>query len=406
MINLKYYIFLIFCIVSQIGFCQTKIGIDDALKLAKEHNLSLKKFDKLTEYATLNTKSRSILKPTTINADIGQINSVYIDNKFTIGQSFANPKLIKSEVALLNHEIEHTQFLKNMKWAEIKNLIYQSYFDLIYIHNKIKLYEQSDSIYKQALLKVDQRISAGEANIIEKNLVVTQLNNIEFELSNLNNLNNELNSKLQYLTNTNVEFIPDFEGAKVIIIDKVNKIDTSSQFVQAVMHLIHINEAEINVEKAKLLPGFSAAYNNTTFKGIGPDDRNYTIGNRFSSLSLGIEIPLFRKSQNARINAMRYYNEVLNTELEDTKNATEIRLNNAFKKLNAIQKNIDLLSKANLSNVSTIMNSATTQLRLGEINYLEWVNIFNITFTSRMNNIETLKNYNDTAIEIIYLSSK
>lgn len=58
-----------------------------------------------------------------------------------------------------------------------------------------------------------------------------------------------------------------------------------------------------------------------------------------------------------------------------------------------------------LQNANILVQTIDTQLKKGDINYLEWVMIMNQTITVQNDYLNAVKELNDSIIEINYLNS-
>lgn len=385
---------------------QQTITIEEALQKAQANSILLKKFDKIQMVASKNVGSANRWLNTSINAEVGQINSNYIDNKFSIAQSFVLPQVYKSQKAFLQHEIEHTLFEKEVKWTNIKTEVYQTYFDLIYLQKKKALLQSNDSLMSIIVAKQSKKVTLGESNAMDITMAENQLSSIKYQLNSIAIDIASLNKKMNYLLNDGSSYNPDFRIDKVILIDKNVSVDNNNQSLQAIVHQKHINEALIEVEKSKLLPTVNVGYTNTTFKGNGADNRYYGIGSRFSAINLGVDIPIFRKAQLARIEATKAYNEVLDMAYQEKQLEVQAALETSIEQLKLISESLQVQESSALVNARKMINTATAQLNAGEINFIQWAYIYGQTIDINNNYIETLKKHNDTAIQIIYLTSK
>jgi outer membrane protein TolC len=63
-------------------------------------------------------------------------------------------------------------------------------------------------------------------------------------------------------------------------------------------------------EKAKLIPSFNLAYNNTSMYGNGADDKFYNHSTRFHSGMIGVGIPVFNSAQKSVIEAQKINQQI------------------------------------------------------------------------------------------------
>jgi cobalt-zinc-cadmium resistance protein CzcA len=139
-----------------------------------------------------------------------------------------------------------------------------------------------------------------------------------------------------------------------------------------------------------LLPGLQLAYNLNSFKGTGADDKIYNATPQFHSVMLGVGIPIFSGGQKARIEASKMAeniaeNDRINTEFSLNIKATQLR--------QIYQTNLEIVNRYESS-----------ELKNGEINYLEFVMLINQTLALKSNYTDALLKLNESAIELQYLT--
>ena len=94
---LKITMFLLF----GIGFSQTPISLEIAIDKAFKNNLNIKSGTLRIDYQNKMQKSAVIIDPLNISAEIGQMNSFYVDNKFSVSQTIRLPKFYNAQKTLL-----------------------------------------------------------------------------------------------------------------------------------------------------------------------------------------------------------------------------------------------------------------------------------------------------------------
>jgi cobalt-zinc-cadmium resistance protein CzcA len=161
---------------------------------------------------------------------------------------------------------------------------------------------------------------------------------------------------------------------------------------------------QTKVEKSKLLPGLMLGYNNNSFKGTGPDNKNYGGITRFHSVQLGAFIPIFTQAQKARINASRIAEAVAGSQFQ----AKDAILKNQYKKLLAsYQNNLEIVryyESTGLKNADIITETAQKQFFFGDINYLDFVMLINQAISIQSNYTDAFRMLNESIIQINYLT--
>ena len=125
-------------------------------------------------------------------------------------------------------------------------------------------------LYKRAEL----RLKKGESNVLEKISIETQLGAVRIQLNQILQDEEILKIEFQLLLNTTSSFIP------LASEDKLKwsvTLDTALLKNHATLRLIEqqkqVANANLEVEKSKLLPDFSLGYNNSSIRGTGADNK-------------------------------------------------------------------------------------------------------------------------------------
>jgi heavy metal efflux system protein len=173
---------------------------------------------------------------------------------------------------------------RKLKETDLKRQVSQVYYMLTYLQQKKKLLQQNDSLYNNFLEKADLRFAVGETNILEKTTAETQRAQIALQLNQLNADLELLQAQFQLLLNTTTWLVPQEGDFKM---NRIETLDTATlsqhpaiQWLQQ-QKLISIKNTQL--EKSRLLPDFTFAYNNMTMRGTGADDVVYDGATRFQS---------------------------------------------------------------------------------------------------------------------------
>lgn len=146
-----------------------------------------------------------------------------------------------------------------------------------------------------------------------------------------------------------------------------------------------IAEKNTKLEKSKLLPDLSFAYNNMTIRGIGPDNVVYDGSARFQAGQIGIGIPLFYGAQKAKINASKDMQRLREDNYRFGLRQFNTEYQMAINQFARFSRSVDYFEETGLKNAAHIRDAAQQQFANGEINYLEWPCWSTNPFPSRPN---------------------
>jgi len=386
---------------------QTPITIQAAIDTALVNNLLVKNERLKAEYQQQLIKSGANLPQTTVTGEYGQINSSFSDNRFVINQNINFPSVYSNQKSVLREEWRSSMLNVALKEVDMKRQVSQVYYMLTYLQQKKTLLQQNDSLYSEFLNKANLRFKAGESNILEKTTAETQRGQIALQLNLLNADLDLLQAQFQLLLNTTTLLVPqegDFKMSRLEMIDTA----TVSQHpaIQLLQQQKQISIRNTRLEKSRLLPDLTFAYNNMSMRGTGADNISYDGSTRFQSGQIGLGIPLFYGSQKARINASKSIQKITETNYL----AGLQQFNTEYQRANTqylnFSKSVDYYEQTGLTNARLISDTANKQFANGGINYLEWVMLTNQAISLRNEYLIAVNNLNESIIQLNYFIYK
>ncbi|MBQ0116711.1 MAG: TolC family protein, partial [Flavobacterium sp.] len=171
---------------------------------------------------------------------------------------------------------------------------------------------------------------------------------------------------------------------------------------------LKVKEAEIELIKAnkesvksKLLPEFTLAYNNASFKGNAPNDLYYDTSHRFSSYQVGVAVPIF---QNGIRNSMKTLDmdvKLKEEELEITKLQFE---NTVLNLQESIQKQREIVNyyQQKMLPSNQVLNHIHAIFYEGDISYIEFVTLVNQNMESQSNFLDVQSNLYQSIVLLNY----
>lgn len=395
-----------FMVWSNTSEAQTKISMEEAVSIALKNNLSLKSDKLKAEYQQKLTKSGTTIPLTNITADYGQFNSAYKDNRIGISQSFQLPNVYHQQKKLLTDEWKVATEITHLREAELKKEVRTAFSFLQYLEEKERLLKRNDTIFSNFLTKSELRFNKGESNVLEKITAENLRGSLKIQLLLLQQDKELAQSRFRLLLNSEEEYIPLFDDFKWKFIPKTETLALESHPLLKVLE--QQQKASISatkVEKSKLLPILNLGYFNGTFVGNGADNLVYNSADRFHAVQFGLGIPLFGGSQKAKIEASKVNQQLSGNEFELQKNQLQNQLQNHMITYTINLEKINYFESVALPNAKKIEKTATKQLTNGDINYLNWVMLINQSIEIQNNYIETVHQFNQNSIQLIYLQN-
>ena len=400
---LKITMFLLF----GIGFSQTPISLETAIDKAFKNNLNLKSGALKINYQEKMKNSAVTIDPLNISAEIGQMNSFYVDNKFSVSQTIRLPKFYNAQKTLLLEEWKNSLLNLDLQKWQLKREISLIYNELNYLDGKKKLLKKADSIFTQYFQRADLRLKKGESNLLEKATAENLRSQAEMQLKSLEKDREISIQKLSFLINDGNLYQNENANYGILNLENLNSEYAGNPLVlKQLEQEKNIQNAKLQTEKAKLNPTFNIGYNNMSMYGNGADNKFYERSARFHSGMIGVGLPIFNSAQKSVIEAQKVNQQIAENNyqlgLVNLKNQYLQNLGQ-FQKLN---NEISYYQKTGLQNSESILKTANNQYFNGEINYLEWTLLVNQAFEIQNKYIDRLKETNDKIIEINSLKNE
>jgi heavy metal efflux system protein len=384
------------------GFSQTNYKLSEATALAIQNNTQLKNELLKTEYAKAIISTAKEIPKTNVFTELGQVNSVLFDTKFGIAQSIPFPTIYKKQKQV--YEVDYTISKANvtLKEYELKKAITELYYQYQYLKEKETLLINSDTLFTVFYNKASLRLQKGESNVLEKTTAENQKLHIALQLQQLRQEINVLLIRFRYLLNQ-ADAVPYTEPNYSFC-----NIDTMAISTHPILAIykgdINLAIANTALEKERLKPDFNVGINNTSFRGVAPNNIAYNGLDRFTSVQLGVAIPIFAKSQKQKIKALQVKENIANSNIS----LAEEKLKLEFEKWllqNKSNKEILEAYKSNtLKNALLIKQTANKQFINGEINYLDYVMLIHQAINIESNYIDLRQAVNNSIVQLNFIT--
>jgi cobalt-zinc-cadmium resistance protein CzcA len=331
--------------------------------------------------------------------ELGNVNSSLNDSKYAVEQVFDLPKVYQAQKNL-NLSISQTyRYQATLDEKLIQHAVEQLYIQLQFQVAKGLLLGQLDSIYSKQLAAVDARFKAGQDNGLEQ-LNMQNWVSLHKQLM-IQHQNEQLGLQKQFvILLQDTSLLMPAEGLKFEpkLLDTV--IDTGHPMNLFWMQKIQSAIEETNVAKSKVLPQVAMGYTNQSFR-INPDDAN-----RYNSVNLGLNVPLFRSGLKQKVKASQANETVMKYEKDKALLDLNMQIQKAWSNY---QETIDLyqhIQKGLIPNANKMANMANLSFKEGQISYIEWSNAMSQVQQIQMQALESLALFNLNQSTLYYLLSK
>ncbi len=380
-----------------------KAAMDSAVK----NNYSIKNQHLVAEYNRQLQRSGANLPQANVSGEMGQVNSIFFDTRFGISQSFSFPTVYANQRRATTQEWNAAVIAVSLTTAEIQKTASGLFYHIMLLREREKLLSHADSLFAEFINKANLRFRLGETNNLERISAESYRGNIlvqqkalqtEIELSQL---------QFQLILNTARYYEPVSSSLKM---EAPAVVDSLSLDLHPALNLsrqqVKIANANLLMEKSRLLPDLTVGYFNQSIRGIGADDKFYNSSKRFDGFQVGLGIPVFSGYQRSRIAAAKVQIDILENKLNEQRKQLQNELMAAISQYKSSAEVVGYFESSQLPNVEIISQTIALQFASGEKNYLEWVMLSNQALLIRGNYLSAIEKLNESINQINYLTTK
>ena len=353
------------------------------------------------QMAYYNLLSKSSFDPAklTFRGELGHVNSSLNDSKYAAEQVFDLPQVYQAQRKWYNSISQTYGYQAVLDQNYIKHAVEQLYVQLQFQVAKSNLLQKLDTMYTKQLNAVESRFAAGQDNRLEQvnmqNWVSLHQQLIIKNQSELQGLQKKFAILLQDPTMILPEDTLTFEP---------KLIDTAISSAHP-LHLywqqkLQAALAETGISKSKILPQVAIGYTNQSFR-MTPGDQA-----RFSSATVGINIPLFSSGLRQKVKASQANESVVALEKEKALFELTTQIQQAwsnYQQAIALHQHIQRVLLPNATKMTTIAN---VSFKEGQISYIEWSNTMSQVQQIELQALEALALFNLNQSTLYYLLSK
>ncbi|MGN6416329.1 MAG: CusA/CzcA family heavy metal efflux RND transporter [Pseudobacter sp.] len=313
--------------------------------------------------------------------------------KIGISQSIAWPGLYSAQKKLFHEQLNYYQMNRSVIDAEVKRNVRTVYYQLWYLQDKQKLYQQLDSIYRTlstaAILKVKTGDSPG-LDSIAANVRLRELQALVQQTATDIEVQQRV---LMQLLNTDTVYLSE-EGPLAKLPLLINQADPLHPNLALQQQQVNIANAAIGVSKNENRPEFSGRFFSQRLYGLKDPFTGFSVSVAFPLLGSGAARSKVRVAQAEEELQKRQYSytqQVLNTERAQSEKE--------------VQKNLSMLSfyeSTGLSQATAIIKAATLAYRSGEIGFTGLSQYLTQAIDIQRNYLEHLNTYNQSVIQYYY----
>ncbi len=182
-------------------------------------------------------------------------------------------------------------------------------------------------------------------------------------------------------------------------------INQNPVFLHALQQ-VEIARANKNLEKALLMPDFTAGYFIQSLTGnqdISGQNINYNGVPRFQGFKAGIAIPVFSKSYRSKVQAAETNIQLQQKNADYLQSQLQNQYQQQLTQLYTYQSLIEYYQTSAIPNARTISTNASKSYQSGEISYVEYLQGIQTALDIDMNYLKAIADFNQAFVSLQYL---
>jgi len=394
------FLFIGICFL-QFAFCpfinaQT-LQLQNAIDLSLQNYPSIQQASLQTQQQQALTNTATRYEPLNVNSSFGQINSKVFDYNVGVAQGFKLPNAYKAEKNLLNQNVNMATSYEAITKNELIKNVSISYYNWLYNWQQYKLLMQTDSIFADYEKVATKKFQVGESNKLEQINSTLQRNELKQQLALAKTQVEFYLVELQKWTGNKSIFLPP---SSIQNLTEINLLDsaivTQHPVLYSLQQQIKAKELAIQIEKTKALPVIN----------VGLNSQSLDKGQPYFYGSLGVNIPISKKSIKAHIQSASIEKNIATMELEKSTQELLTIFLQQYQLQQQFKQQVNYYQTEALPMAESIIYTAQRSYNAGDIGYIEYLQNVKDAIKIKMDNLSAINNYNQTIINIQYLINK
>ncbi|WP_018622377.1 CusA/CzcA family heavy metal efflux RND transporter [Spirosoma luteum] len=345
----------------------------------------------------------------TANLVLGQYNTRRFDNNLTVTHTIPNPTLMRRLADLNDQTVAGRQAAALVTQNEVKYQVKSTYYELIYLAQKTRLYLQQDTVLTEFVKAATLRFRVGETGNLEKATAESQLADQRVRLAQNEATQTATETRLQTLLyRTDPITIPEQPLPKLpLLLPTDSLLSAQNPLIRQLEQQIRVAQQTRLVDQARLKPDFIVGFFSQTLVGsqlIGGQELDFGPGYRFNGGQVGVTLPLVRGGGRARVEAARVGEQIAQTQLQTQQFALSQQASQAVKQYNLYRDALAYYEQNGLPQANLIQTQARRAFGGGDIGYVEFSLALQQALTIRLNYLELLHQYDQSVLYINYLA--
>lgn len=393
-----------------IGFAQQPMTIQKALELSYKNNQNVRASQLDIQAQDQLLGSAWEIPKTEFLGTFGQINSAASDKNLSVSQSI-NPFKVSATRKFLKENSSLSQLRSTATKQQVAFSVRESWNNLLYYGKLDAILSKQSKVMDKFVKSAEVKFRVGETNALEKNIATAKQQELQQRIRQNEAQIKIEKSRLKLYLNLNEDFVPS--DTAFVPLPNLNPADTTAirqnpDFLLA-QKQVDIARAKRKMEQSALWPDISAGYFIQSLNGnqdVNGTPRYYNDALRFQGFTAGISVPVFFGPSAAKAKASKINVEREQQNAEYLQNQLKSRLVEQNEQLAVYENLVNYYRTSAEPNARKIAANAMKAYQNGDISYVEYVHNLDTANTLLINYADAVRQYNQTLINIQYLTNQ
>lgn len=390
---MKIIIVVYFSLFALVGFAQKPITEQEIVALALQNSAAIRASGLAIRQNQELLKSAFNIP----NVDVFTDSPTGLFYTIGVNQTIQNPSVYKRQYQLQKQQIVLSEKEKGITENDIIFRAKNLFLNLQFAESLVSQYRYQDSLYNQIRMGASRQFEAGQIDYLAKTFAESQANEIRNQYA-------QARADVQ----TNKRALQQFLGIAMPleginlqkrIADLPLVLMDSTAFEQNPTLLFLrqteiLNKEQIAVEKARSLPGFMVGFYNQGVKETGLELR----------FRFGLSVPIWFGQYKSKITAAQTGFQIAQQRSKAQTQALSVEVQQAQGDFLKYRQSLDYYENTGLKQSDEIINTASRLFKGGQNDYVSFLRTINDAYVIKQRYWETLRNYNQSLLNINYLT--
>ncbi len=371
------------------------LRLTEIITLAKENNASIKSEQFKWQQAQALQKTAFDFGKTEVYFNRDE-NNLAPNNEplqvWGVQQSLEFPTVYAKRRKLKSAETNFAKATLSNAQITLERQVSQQFYNYQTACQKVRIYQQIDSIYKHFSLSATRKFELGESNYLEKITASAKHKQVQLQLTQSQMEKQQTFHQLQALVQSKDTLLVEEQIPEKLLIDipELENLNGVNLFEERAK----ITQAELGLERHRLLPDLNFNLFTGTNSGISQNYRGFQVG---------VQVPIFFWGNSGRIRSAKLQTEIAQSQTQNNKIVVENRYKNLKQTLAQEEKALKYYESEGNHLSDELLKVAHRSFSQGEIDYFQYIQSLENAYQLKVDYLQSLNNYNQTLLQLHYL---